>query len=186
MMLTFQFGMTMSFTGIINAAVSGNPNEHNQNETIRLTDAESSWLGKFLNCVMFFFFGFAVQRDRKKTNVNLSRANEILKCGNLFRHLDNWGALSSNLCAYYCVQNDCYFCFTNEHTCCEYWSEFRCHYRIFVPHFGHQLNWTKITNSKYLYHGLREAKSIPMERTDCLVLCSYDFGSSRIRYQLIR
>lgn len=44
-MLTFQFGMTMSFTGIINAALRGNSNGHNQNETLRLTGAESSWLG---------------------------------------------------------------------------------------------------------------------------------------------
>lgn len=45
-MLTFQFGMTMSFTGIINAALNGNSTGHNQNETLRLTGAESSWLGK--------------------------------------------------------------------------------------------------------------------------------------------
>lgn len=42
MMLTFQFGMTMSFTGIINAALTDNSN---QNETLRLTGDESSWLG---------------------------------------------------------------------------------------------------------------------------------------------
>lgn len=47
MMLTFQFGMTMSFTGIINAALSGNSTTgHNQNEALRLTSAESSWLGE--------------------------------------------------------------------------------------------------------------------------------------------
>lgn len=45
MMLTFQFGMTMTFTGIINAALRGDSNGHNQNETLRLTGDESSWLG---------------------------------------------------------------------------------------------------------------------------------------------
>lgn len=57
MMLTLQFGMTMSFTGIINAALSGNSTTgHNQNEMLRLTGDESSWLGiKNVNSIFFLF-----------------------------------------------------------------------------------------------------------------------------------
>lgn len=45
LMLTFQFGIASSFTGIINDALSGNSNENNRDEILRLTGAQSSWLG---------------------------------------------------------------------------------------------------------------------------------------------
>lgn len=42
MMLIFQFGQCVSFTGVVNAALSG---KSHKNETLRLTAAESSWFG---------------------------------------------------------------------------------------------------------------------------------------------
>lgn len=45
MMLIFQFGLCISFMGIVNAALNGNPNAHNRNETLKLGGAESSWIG---------------------------------------------------------------------------------------------------------------------------------------------
>lgn len=63
MMLTFQFGLASSFTGIINAALSGHSNEHNQNETLRITGAESSWLGKKNRSKKKVVFGVGVSYD---------------------------------------------------------------------------------------------------------------------------
>lgn len=45
MMLLFQFGQCISFTGVVNAALSG---RFNQNETLQLTDEESSWFGSMV------------------------------------------------------------------------------------------------------------------------------------------
>lgn len=54
MMLTFQFGLCMSFSGIIIAALNNAKNEHNQNETLVLSDAAASWLGNLKMCRHFF------------------------------------------------------------------------------------------------------------------------------------
>lgn len=51
MMLIFQFGVCIAFMGIVNAALSGNSNEYNKNETLKLTGVESSWIGG--QCLMF-------------------------------------------------------------------------------------------------------------------------------------
>lgn len=56
LMLTFQFGIASSFTGIINAALGGNSNEHNRNEILRLTGAQSSWLGTQIQVHLFSIF----------------------------------------------------------------------------------------------------------------------------------
>lgn len=44
MMLIFQFGLCISFMGIVNAALSGNSNVHNKHEILKLTGVESSWI----------------------------------------------------------------------------------------------------------------------------------------------
>lgn len=45
MMLIFQFGLCMSFSGIVIAALRGVSNKHNHNETLTLTDTQASWIG---------------------------------------------------------------------------------------------------------------------------------------------
>lgn len=45
MMLTFQFGLCMSFSGIVIAALTGVSNEHNNKEKLTLTGTQASWIG---------------------------------------------------------------------------------------------------------------------------------------------
>lgn len=45
MMLTFEFGLCLSFSGIVIPALTGISNEHNTEETIHITGTQASWLG---------------------------------------------------------------------------------------------------------------------------------------------
>lgn len=45
MLLTFEFGLCISFNGIIIPALTGKSNEHNADENLTLTATEASWLG---------------------------------------------------------------------------------------------------------------------------------------------
>lgn len=45
MLLTFEFGLCISYNGIIIPALTGKSNEHNADEKLRLTGTEASWLG---------------------------------------------------------------------------------------------------------------------------------------------
>lgn len=44
-MLLLDLGATISFAGIVIPALTGVANEHNRNEKLHLTAAQSSWLG---------------------------------------------------------------------------------------------------------------------------------------------
>lgn len=48
MMLLFQFGQCVSFTGVVVGALSG---KSNQNETLYLTADQSSWFGSMVYAV---------------------------------------------------------------------------------------------------------------------------------------
>lgn len=45
MMLTFEFGLCISFSGIVIPALRGDSNEHNTDEPLTLTGQEASWIG---------------------------------------------------------------------------------------------------------------------------------------------
>lgn len=48
LMLTFEFGVCLAFSGIIIAALGENPNQHNVGEFLQLTDSQKSWLGSVI------------------------------------------------------------------------------------------------------------------------------------------
>lgn len=45
-LIIFDIGMSLVFPGILIPALFGHQNEFNQNEVIKLTAAQASWLGK--------------------------------------------------------------------------------------------------------------------------------------------
>lgn len=48
MMLTFEFGLCISFSGIVIPALTGKSNEHNNGEKMHITENQASWLGSVL------------------------------------------------------------------------------------------------------------------------------------------
>lgn len=51
-MLQFNVGAYLSFSGIVIPALTGVLNEHNRNETLKLTPIQTSWIGKPLNLII--------------------------------------------------------------------------------------------------------------------------------------
>lgn len=47
MMLTFEFGLCISFSGIVIPALTGKSNEHNAGEFIKISETQASWLGLY-------------------------------------------------------------------------------------------------------------------------------------------
>lgn len=55
-LLLFDMGLCHSFPFIIIAALTGFPNKHNLNETLKLTPIEATWIGSFYTDLFKFFF----------------------------------------------------------------------------------------------------------------------------------
>ena len=72
MMLIFQFGLCISFMGIVNAALSGNSNEHNKNEILKMSPVQSSWVGSVIYiCQPIGSIISAITTGKSETSINL-------------------------------------------------------------------------------------------------------------------
>lgn len=140
-MLTFQFGLILSFSGIIIPALTGLPNVHNINEFLSLTGTQASWIGK-----LFLLFD-SIQKKRldlKMEDSSLSDFISKLASFDIFDVLVILFLYSSNLSSFNSSVN-----YLFQEVFCTYLNRWEVYYLLlpqvsFVSirfhHFKHQLD----------------------------------------------